>query len=71
MNILQIINTFGEINSMQVNLIPVDDMGGDAELILDLMGSGTAFAPLILRNFPKFRPRVCVPAETPNVKVEC
>jgi hypothetical protein len=71
MNVLQITNISGEINSVLMNTLMVNGMGGDAEIIMDSMGAGAAFPVLVIIDFPRIFPRVCVPAETRTAKVGC
>lgn len=71
MNVMTIIDVFGELNSIPVNTLALNDMGGDAEIVMDLMGMGEAFPPLLIVDFPSIVPRVCVPAETNVAKVGC
>jgi hypothetical protein len=71
MNTMQLINTFGQLNSIQVNFLEVDGIGGDQALVLGSMGAGEAFPPLLVIDFPSINPRVCIPAETRTTKVEC
>jgi len=71
MNTIQLIDLFGALNSMQVNLIEVDGMGGNSAIVMDSMGAGETFAPLLVVDFPSINPRVCIPAETRSTTVRC
>lgn len=71
MNIMTVTDVFGEINSIPINTLALNDIGGEAEIVMDLMGIGEAFAPLLIVDFPSIRPRICVPAETNVAKVRC
>lgn len=69
MNVLSITETFGELNSMMLNQLELNGIGGEAELVMDLMAAGEAFAPLLIVGFPTINPRVCIPAENNVAKV--
>lgn len=71
MNIMTVLNTFGELNSIQVNYLDLNGLGGNAEIVMDLMEAGAAFGPVLVVDFPSIRPRICVPAETNVAKVGC
>jgi hypothetical protein len=62
----------GEINSQQVNLVDVNQPTGSAQVILGLIEDG-AFETYwnVIVNFPRIKPRVCIPAETNEAKPRC
>jgi hypothetical protein len=69
MNVLTVTAMFGELNSVMLNQLELDGLGGEAELVMDSMGLGEAFAPLLIVGFPSINPRVCIPAESNVAKV--
>lgn len=71
MNTIQLIDSFGALNSMQVNLIEIDGMGGNMAIVMDSMGAGETFPPLLVIDFPSINPRICVPAETRTTTIRC
>jgi len=62
----------GEVNSQQINLVDVNQPSGNALVVLGLIEDG-AFDTYwnVIVNLPKIKPRICIPAETRDVKPRC
>lgn len=71
MNILTIVSYYGEINTGIVNQFELNGLAGKMQLTMDSIDEGDAFAPLVLANLQKLKPRICIPAENRDVDVRC
>lgn len=69
MNVFIPLQIFGEVDSHMIDVLDVDGVGGSAQLIMDSMGEGEAYAILFVTDFPSARPRYTVAAETRVAKV--
>lgn len=63
---------YGELNSQQLNEVDVNQPTGSALVVLGLIEDGDFETYWnIIVNFPKIKPRVCVPAENRDAKPRC
>lgn len=65
---LEILDYFGEMNSVQTDVLEVDGIGGSILLTMDLVDSGSGFTPLVSRSLPNIVPRISVARETNVLK---
>lgn len=71
MNYLSRISIKGETNTLQTNELDVNGVGGKMLLVWGVIDDGAVYPWNVTANLPKIKPRVCVPAETRNVKPRC
>lgn len=71
MNYLSILSVKGEVDSLHVNELDVNGLGGKAQLVWDVIDDGAEYPWNVTANLPDIVPRVCVPAETRDVKPRC
>ena len=70
-NYLTVQSVLGELNSPEVNSIDLNGLGGKATITMDAIDDGDVYIWNVIANMQDLRPRICVPAETRDVKPRC
>jgi hypothetical protein len=66
---LEIIDYWGEVDSVVHNFLEVDGVGGLIHLTIDSIDEGEGFTPIVTRSIPNVIPRISVARETKTIKV--